>query len=338
MSSPSPPGHDPGHPTLHPAAAGVLPLSWDWQQIVDLRAAERGGLAELARHLQDVAPASARLSDDPQTVERGLRRLRQHHGDGGRYGKLLLRCLGLPDTMLNWARQLGQYHSRASDLPLPMRHDLLQRWDCPPMSTSAAAIWIHIGLASIALQRRDLPQTRHRLDLARLFLKRAEPDARLEFELLAARIVSRPDPAAAAHHLDRAADILQAAPLPPSPQACYDARLLDQRAFLASQGWRSHPERLQHALDLYDAIDDSPDAPPFAAFRREHGRAWSLWRQGHTQDALIAAQKACSHAGDGGLIRFRLMSLVLQSHILPAGPLRAATRHRADLLSRSLDP
>ncbi|MEM6930138.1 MAG: hypothetical protein AAF602_24575, partial [Myxococcota bacterium] len=54
-----------------------LPLSVSWRELVDRLSAEPGSLAELARTLLDNAPASADLSRDPSTVERGLRRLRE---------------------------------------------------------------------------------------------------------------------------------------------------------------------------------------------------------------------------------------------------------------------
>ncbi len=46
----------------------TLPLSWSWADVVDQLAAERGSLAELARHLSDVVPESAGLSPDPMTI------------------------------------------------------------------------------------------------------------------------------------------------------------------------------------------------------------------------------------------------------------------------------
>ena len=330
-------GHDSGHLAGEPVAAGVLPLSWSWQDTVDQLAMERGGLAELSRHLIDVAPASSKLSDDPQTVERGLRRLRgRGNGDGGRYGRLLLRCFGLPGAMLAWARELGQYHSRSSDLPLERRLDQLRRWDCPPMTDSAAAIWIQIGLASVAFRLGDAEAAEQRLTLARPLQKRAEPAARLELDLLEARFAfddSRPEETR--RHLDAITDNLADADLDGDARACYTARLHDQRAYTLSRGWRQHPEHLERALALYDAIP-LDHAPPFAAFRRAHGRAWCLWRLGRRDDALTAAEEACTHTGDGGFIRFRIMSLTLMAHILGQGQRREALCRRAAQMAHRL--
>ena len=116
------------------------PLSFSWGQYVELLIEERGSLTELVRHLLEVAPVSAESSDDPQTVERGLRRLRgRDTAPGEKYGRLLIRCLGIPVPLGEQARDLGQYHSRLSDLPLGVRRAQLRIWEGPPMSESPFA-------------------------------------------------------------------------------------------------------------------------------------------------------------------------------------------------------
>ncbi len=310
------------------------PLSFTWGQYVAQLTAERGGLAELARCLVEVAPASARLSDDPQTIERGLRRLRNlGSAPGGRYGRLLIRCFGIPGSITTWARRLGQYHSRLADLPIAVRREQLRLWDRPPISEAPAAIWVHLALASLALRTRDGAQVEARMDLARLGLRRAEPPARVELALLEARLAAdRGALEDAGDHLDTAEHTLP--DLGREDAACVHARLLDQRAFLAVRGWRDAPGCLDDALALYDRIPT--DGPPFARFRRAHGRAWCLWRQGDRSAALSESRLAARHAGDGGLVRMRVLALTLQGHILRPEPAGAAVWIRARQMAEAL--
>lgn len=322
-------GHESGHPLLPPA-------SWTWADVVDHLVAERGSLAELVRHLLEVTPLERRGPVDPLTLERGLRRLRQRgHKEGNKYGQLLLQHLGLPGAMQRWARELGQYHSRSSDLPLHQRLSQLERWDRPPVSESRDAIWVHIALASIAHRRQEPAVIAQRLKLARLLLKRAEPAARAEAHLLFARLaMDTPDPALALHEV-AAAEAAAALDPDPDDRACYAARAWDQRAYIRSQGWREAPARLHDALALYELIDDAPEAPPFARFRRAHGRAWCLWRLQRGEEAAAAARLAAQHAGDGGFVRFRLMALGLLAHILgPQGEGQEPARRAREMARR----
>ena len=303
----------------------ALPFSWD--RYIGLLIAARGSLSEVARCLLERAPPAARPGD-PLTVERGLRRLRDRPGSppGDKYGRLLLRCFGLPALIAAHARQLGQYHSRLSDLPIPVRREQLHAFDLPPLTESPAAAWIHLALASLAHRDGDLPLTRRRADLARLALPGAPPEARIEWLLLRARLCADAgDCADAAAALDQAGALLDAAPdtADTDDRACYRARLLDQRAWLCSRRWREDPGVLSEAAALYAAIPDpdapgAPTLPPFTGFRRAHGLAWCRWRMGgpgcHTA-ALDLARAAARHAGDGGLLRLRCMSLRLQAHI-----------------------
>jgi hypothetical protein len=267
--------------------------------------------------LVDVVPASARLSEDPLTITRGLRRLRQQEGPGNKYGRLLLRYCGAPPALAAWARELGQYHSRSSDLPLWMRREQLQRWDCPPVSeASRVAIWVHLALASVAHREGDAAQRARRLSLARLLVRQAELAAQVELSLFEARISSDAgERETCARSLSEAETLLRG--LAGEELACYQARILDQRAFSASRGWREDSARLSAALALYERIPaESP--VPFVRFRREHGRAWCLWRMGRSAEATQVARWASQHAGDGGLVRLRAMSLELRGHIAGA--------------------
>ena len=288
------------------------PLSFTWGQYVAQLTAERGGLAELARCLVDVAPTGVKLSSDPLTIERGIRRLRDRgSAPGDKYGRLLIRCFGIPGTITDQARQMGQYHSRLADLPVAVRWQQLRLWDRPPISESPVSAWVNLGLASLAHHQQDPEQLHARLSLARLAARVA--DARVELALLEARLAADGrDMAAAQAHLDTASGHLAA--LSGEEAASYLARLQDQRAFLAVRGWRKDPSRLDAALALYAVIPTI--GPPFARFRRAHGRAWCLWRQGEQAEALSESHLAVRHAGDGGFVRMRILALILQGHIL----------------------
>lgn len=318
------PGQDSGHP--------LVPLSYRWGQLVEQLSEERGGLSELARYLLDVAPPGAALSSDPLTIERGLRRLRQQgNAPGNKYGQLLLRCCGVPRPVMVWARELGQYHSRSSDLPLWLRRDQLRLWDRPPISEAPkVAVWIQLALASLAHRANDHAQLARRMELARLLARRAEPAAQAELCLFDARLaLDQGDRAACGSLLEEAAQRILT--LAGEERACYLARLQDQRAYWASRGWREDPSKLALALSHYEAIDADPAAPPFVRFRREHGRAWCLWRMHQLLPARAAASLAIQHAGDGGLLRLRAMALGLAAHIAgPGTPEGLALRARAD--------
>lgn len=299
-------GHDSGH--------SLPPLAFTWAQLVDHLAAERGGLTELARHLLDIAPSGAQLSADPLTIERGLRRLRQQgNTPGNKYGRLLLRHYGVPRSIASWARELGQYHSRSSDLPVSLRRDQLRLWDCPPIGESPkVAVWIQLALASVSHREGDTAQLEQRLSLARLLIPHAEPAALSELALFEARLaLDRGDEEGCTDALARAEQLL--ARLQAQERGCYLARLQDQRAYRASRGWRDHPERLILAMNHYEALPQ--EGEPFVLFRREHGRAWCLLRLGRLVEAREAAALACQHAGDGGFIRLRVMSLGLRAHL-----------------------
>lgn len=306
------------------------PLSFTWGDLVDRLANERGSLSALARALQVAAPPSARLSADPQTIERGLRRLRGRGIlESDKYGRLLLRVFGMPRTVNDWAQRLGQYHSPLSDLPVPLRRDQLRLWDRPPVSESSLAAWIHIGLASIAKRSRQPEETRRRLDLAGLVSRRAGPAAELERLLFEARLAQNPEDL-----LDQAEAYLEDDELPPSEQACYFARLQDQRAYRAFRQGGG----LSAAYALYASIPTA-NAPAFAAFRRAHGLAWCAYRAGARDEAITLAREAAEHAGDAGLVRMRWMALTLEAHVWRDGPEAERLWARAERIATALqDP
>ena len=111
----------PGQDLRHAA-----PVAASWAQLVLEHVEQHGGWTALAdaltAHLASVADAPS----DSRTVEKGLRRLAaRSSGDGGQYGRWLLRFFGLPPRLLRWAAWLGQYHSRFADLPTGLRLEQL---------------------------------------------------------------------------------------------------------------------------------------------------------------------------------------------------------------------
>ena len=292
-----------------PSIPGVAPLSVGWVDVVDHLVAERGSLAEVARALMDATPSSAGLPTDPTTVERGLRRLRQrHNAEGDKYGRAILRAFGMPASISEWARALGQYHSRLSDLSVPVRQDLLRLWDRPPISESKSAIWIHLAIATLAHRTKDHEQMTHRLQLGRQGLPLAEPAARMEAFLFEARLTNTPEP-----FLDRASTELPLLPTGSTDRLCYEARIFDQRAYHAARNSSGRVVRPEAARAWYARIDSN--GPPFVRFRRTHGLAWCAHRLGNKAEAVRMAEDAVSAAGDGGLLRFRCMALTLLGQI-----------------------
>lgn len=326
---PHPPGHESGH-----LPRGLVLDAFTWRDYVDALRDELGGWTAIAQALQERAGSA--LVDDPESIIKGLKRLaRNGQKQGGKYGALLLRVFGLPPSIRQWGCLMGQYHSRFADLPVNLRREQLTRWDRPPVSESPAAMWVHIGLASLAHRDRDLDEVRRRIQLASE-VPRPEPASRIEYELLAARLASDlGDLAGEDDALSRAELVLGSAELSEDDRLCYTARLLDQRAYRASRGWRDAPHRLREALALYESIPDVQQ-PSFVAFRRALGLAWCRWRLGDAVEAARLARLANEHAGDGGLVRFRVMALQLLGNIEGGTEEGAQARARAVRLAELL--
>ncbi|MCB9760303.1 MAG: hypothetical protein H6739_10745 [Alphaproteobacteria bacterium] len=310
----------------------TLPLPFTWAELVDLHVAERGGLTELVRVLYEIHPGA--LPDDPQSVERGLRRLRKRTGPGDRYGRLLLRHFGLPGRVADQARALGQYHSRLSELSVDVRRDQLRLWDRPPVSESAEAAWIHLGLATLAHREGDREAMARRLELAALGAARAGVQAEIELALFQARrVMDEGDPEGALALLEQVPPLLDQVE-DPDDRACLVARRVDQRAYILSRPWRAHPEVLAQAEALYRSIPD--DGPAFARFRRHEGLGWCLWRQGRRDEALRQATLAAQAAGDGGYLRLRCLALGLRARVLGPGPEADALKKRVARIRAAL--
>jgi hypothetical protein len=288
------------------------PMGCTWQRYLEHLVDEHGGWTALTRLLIQRAGLSAGLPFDPGTIERGLRRLKTRgNAPGGQYGRWLLRYFGVPRPLEDTARWMGQYHGRFADLPLSLCEAQLWLWDRPPIAESPTACWIHLGIASVALRRRDL-------DGARLRLERAQDAthlaAQVESALLAARLeMDAGRTSRASEALARAQAHIERLP-PGGERDCYHARWADQRAYhLIHTG--PQPD-LAHATRLYQSINaHSPAA--FALFRRHHGLAYCHWKLGDHDRALQHAHAAIDHAGDAGLLRFRVMALQLLAHIEP---------------------
>ncbi|MEN0063603.1 MAG: hypothetical protein AAGA48_15740 [Myxococcota bacterium] len=307
------------------------PLSFTWAEVVDRLVAERGSLAEVVRVVYDRAPGE--LPSDPSTVERGLRRLRQRGAQSGeRYGRLLLRTFGLPASIAAWAQALGTYHGPLNDLPLANRRELLELWDRPPLAESDHAVWIHLALASVAHHDGRLDDADRRLELAALGMGRAGPAARLEWALFSARRLAHqrriPEAIARLENVEETIDEVE------EPDgSCYRARWLDQRAYLAARGWRTHPQALERSAAFREAIPDGPHS--FVAFRRHLGLAWIRWRQGSKELAVDHGQRALSIAGDAGRLRLRATALRLLARLIPER--RRTLDARAQAILEQLD-
>ena len=320
------------------AVTDTAPTGCTWQRYLEQLTAEHGGWTALTHLLIRRAGPSVGLPDDPGTIERGLRRLKTRgNAPGGQYGRWLLRYFGVPRPLDDTARWMGQYHARFADLPLSMREAQLLLWDRPPIAESPAACWIHLGLASVALRRRDLHDARLRLARAN---GATQPAAQVESALLEARLNMDTGQAARADEvLARAQE--QITRLPPGGERdCYHARWADQRAYhLIHAG---PVACLPEAARLYRSIASRSPAA-FALFRRNHGLAYCHWKLGDRDRAIRHARAAVEHAGDAGLLRFRVMALQLLAYIEPrearglrrrAGRIIAELEH-TDLASRA---
>jgi hypothetical protein len=309
------------------AMTTVSPLGCTWQRYLEELTREHGGWTALTHLLMRRAGPSVGLPDDPATIERGLRRLKvRGNGPGGQYGIWLLRHFGVPRPLEDTARWMGQYHGRFADLPLSLREAQLWLWDRPPIAQSPAACWIQLGLASIALRRRDPDGARERLARAG---DATQPAAQVESTLLDARLAmdcGRSD------HADEALIRAQAqiARLTAGDERdCYHARWADQRAYhLIHAGPVPH---LRQAARLYQSINARSHAA-FALFRRDHGLAYCHWKLGHQDRAIHHARAAIDHAGDAGLLRFRVMALQLLAQIEP-GEARQLHRRSSRIIS-----
>ncbi|MGC4118050.1 MAG: hypothetical protein QM765_26570 [Myxococcales bacterium] len=303
-----------------------------WDDYLAALVEEHGTLSAVAWKLVERG-----RSEDVSSIERALRRLRgRGQQDGGLIGRRVLRTFGLPAPLEARARWMGLYHSPFGDLPVTLCADQLRLWDRPPVSESKARVWILLGLAGVALRRRDFAEARARLESAAAVAD--SPAARIEQHLAWAFLVTRLDAAparaeaAARPHLESAAELLriQRPRLDEGDAACFQARIADHEAYSANR--RGDVAR---ALSLYRALP-AEDTHPFASYRRDAGLAYGLHRTGAREEALRLAWRACEHAGDGGYTRLRVMGLLMVARIERA-PAAATTLARAEAIARRLD-
>ena len=313
---PRDPGHDSGHPT------GGL----SWGELIEALVAQHGTLTAVAWKLVEHADG-----DDVASVERALRRLRTRgQRDGGRWGQRMLRVFGVPAPVEARVRWFGPYHSPFNDLPVALCLDQLRLWDRPPIAMSRARVWLQLGFASCALRTRRFDDATLYADRARSALPPLPRDydaARIEVALVDAYLASRRDTAAVAPALARAAELVAAAELAAGDRACFEARVVDHRAYQLNQRGE-----YAAALALYEALPATTH--PFASYRREAGRAYGLHRLGRTGDAIALVQRAIEHAGDGGYTRLRAMGLIQLARMQGADgePARARARAIAERL------
>jgi hypothetical protein len=331
MARGRPKGHDFGQTRDTP------PAGLTWGAYVEHFVEQLGGHTPLADELIRRVAAGAEPPDDLQTVEKGLRRLaRREQLSGGLYGRWMLRHFGVPAAVEDWARWLGQYHSRFADLPTSLRRAQLRLWDRPPASESRVAAWIQVGLASVCHRQRELESCQAHLHRAEAGAERAGPAALLEVLLLATRLATDADERERAEQLLSAAEALSLDPsLTRADKLCYRARVLQQHAYHLTKPERGRAADVEAALRLFQSIEEDP-ALPFVAFRKCAGLAYCTWQLGDPIEGARLARLAAEYAGDGGFVRFRIMAFNLLTRMLPPEEARSVSE-RALRLSRQLE-
>lgn len=274
---------------------------YSWSELIATLIKAHGSLAAVAAHLAE----SRAFAEDVESAERGLRRLRPRHGDGGVWGARVLRCFGLPTAITGRLRWMGQYHRRFTDLPASLCIELLRPWDRPPINQSAARIWLVLAHLNLVLRRRDDPTAL--LTVARQLAQHAPPVAQAEWTLLQAFVDSRHDRHAADAMLQTTQHVIEQV-TDPHDKACLFARWIDQVAYPLNRQTDLPPDH-EAALALYARIP--ADGPPFARCRRENGLGWTTLKLGDRIAARLHAQASVEAAGDAGSLRMRAMALNL---------------------------
>lgn len=297
-------------------APELPPAGMTWGDYVERWVAECGGWVPLADQLIHRAGRAIEIAEDALTVERGLRRLaRRHHKPGGQYGRWMLRYFGFTTPVEQWLRWLGTYHTRFTDLPSSLRLEQLALWNRPPIAESVLACWIHLGMAHAHHSRLELDQCEHWLLRAERHAAQAGEAAVLEVALLRAEVAfdsgARGD---AQRRQGEAGERLAGAVLPAADLDAYRARLEHHRAGHYTRPRAGEPEDLIRAREHYRAIPDSP--LPFVMFRKSVGLAYCAWKLGDRDEAARLARRAAEAAGDGGLVRMRVMALNMLSRVV----------------------
>jgi hypothetical protein len=317
------PGHDPGHDTEP---------GFSWADHVAWLVERQGSLSAVADRLS----ALRGYVEDAGTIERALRRLRARgQRDGGAWGERALAAFGLPEAVDARARWMGAYHSRFTDLPLPVCQDLVRLWDRPPVSEAPGSrVWLALAHASCALRREDREGAATHLRRARVSVAKAPPEARAEL-LLATAFLSSREEAERVPALLAEVEPLLSEPMPAHDRACLHARWIDQLAYQRNRARGDRAPDPAGAEALYDTITVA-GAPAFVLCRRANGLAYARWKQGFTEEAVTLARQACEHAGDGGHLRLRAMTLSMLARIV-GGPEGEAAQRRALAIAAALD-
>ena len=299
------------------------PAGLSWAAYIARWVDDCGGWLPLADQLIARARGRFEVPDDPQTIERGLRRLaRRDHKPGGQYGRWMLRLFGVTSSIESWLRWLGVAHSRFTELPSGLRLEQLALWNRPPIAETPLVCWIELGIAHAHHSRLDHEAHDHWLSRAELHAAAAGPAA--EIELALARAESESDarrhdtvPAHLAvvdEHLSRAFADVHA--LPEADALAYRARLAIQRALLCTRPPAGREPDLAGASRHYASIPDSESTIPFVACSRAIGLAYCAWTLGDLADAERWATRAIDEAGDGGLVRMRVRALNMLSRVV----------------------
>lgn len=304
------------------------------RHLVEHYVSKFGGWAALADELIRRLRSAGRSPPALDTVQKGLRRLtRRPAGDGGQYGRWLVKHFGIPRTMEARLRFVSAYHSRFSDLPSSLRLDQLRLWDRPPISESPLAVWVHVGLASVWHRMQQPERCLERMALAEPLAAQVGGHARMEVSLMGARLASDAgDDARTAEHLTEVGAMLDDA-AQDDETLCYRARWVGQRAFQHTRG--NAQGRFEDAYAWFAALPEDAGVP-FVSYRRNAGMAYQSWKLGRTDEAVALALRAADHAGDGGFVRFRVMAYNLLAR-MHQGSDATHWRARARALAESIE-
>jgi hypothetical protein len=324
---PRAPGHDPGHGP---------PAGFTWEDYVDSLVETCGTLAAVAERL-----ASRRgYTDDVGSIERALRRLRTRRQlAGGTWGARALTAFGLPAAADARARWMGAYHSRFTDLPVALCVDLVRLWDRPPVSEAPATrLWLALAHATCALRAGANDEAAEHLARSHASTASAPADALAERLLVLAFMASRTEPARV-EELLAGVEPLLGGEMAAADRACLHARWIDQRAYAINKHRGGDPRDTNAAAAEAEALYRTipvRGAPPFALCRRANGLAYARWKQGDHEGGAELAREASRHAGDGGHLRLRAMSLQMRARIA-AGAEGETSTARALAIVTSLD-
>ncbi len=314
-----------------------LPAALTWAEYLGRWAADCGGWMQLADALIHRAQESVEISLDPQTVERGLRRLATRgHKPGGQYGRWVLRYFGFASPVEELVKWMGQYHTRFADLPSGFRLEHLNLWNRPPIAESRLACWIQVGVAHAQLSRSELAACDAALSHAEHLAPKAGPAAEIEVALLRARLDTDAGQREAASARHRAIEALLATgAIELADDRAYRTQLHAQQAIRCTTPAEGSAPDVEGARALYAAIPDEPYLP-FVACRKAVGLAYCAWKLGDLPEAIRIAERASEHAGDGGLVRMRVMALNLLTRLL-TGDAATAVHQRARRMAALLE-